>query len=90
MTWTTAPQPENASRSTALSRVCEIVSKRSSGSRSGSQRPSATPNNFELAVPDTTKSFAKLMQPIRSVAAIKGLIPPVGVLESPAITGSMK
>jgi len=32
ITWTTTPQPENASRSTAFISVCEIVSKRSSGS----------------------------------------------------------
>ena len=90
ITCTTHPQPEKASRSTAFIKVCEIVSNRSSGSRPGSQRPSATPYNFVLAVPATTKSFAKFRHPMRSVAAMNGLIPPDGVLESPAITGSIK
>ena len=109
---TTAPQPENASLSTAFKRVCDIVSKSSSGSyrrniprwkknrvkslkkiiirtKSGSHNPSATPNSSSLAVPATTKSFAKLRQPIRSAAAINGLEPREGLL-IPAITGSMK
>ena len=90
MTCTMQPQPEKASRSTAFIRVWDIVSKRSSGPRSGSQRPSATPNSFSLAVPATTKSFAVFRHPMRSVAAIKGLVPPEGVFEIPAITGSMK
>lgn len=44
-----------------------------------------------LAVPETTKSFAKFKQPIRSVAAMNGSF---GSGESgddkPAITGSIK
>jgi hypothetical protein len=95
-TVTTTPQPEYASRSTALSIVWEIVSNKSSGSlkegtskpssvqssenrgmllrlgkenenqkrvtyKSGSHSPSATPNNFSEAVPDTTKSFDDLV-----------------------------
>jgi len=32
--------------------------------RSGSQSPSATPNNFSLAVPATQKSLGVVMQPI--------------------------
>lgn len=32
ITCTIAPQPENASRSTAFNKVCEIVSNKSSGS----------------------------------------------------------
>lgn len=53
---TTAPHPEYASRSTALSSVCDTVSKRSSGSRSGSHSDSAMPKSFSDAVPETTKS----------------------------------
>ena len=90
ITCTIAPQPEYASLSTAFSSVWEIVSNKSSGSRSGSHSPSATPYSFELAVPATTKSFAKLRQPIKSDAAMKGLYSPEGFLVSPAITGSMK
>jgi hypothetical protein len=81
MTTTIAPQPEYASRSTALRSVWEMVSKRSSGElsqdirqsstrskiekrslrrdgtyRSGSHSPSAIPNSFSDAVPETTKS----------------------------------
>ena len=90
ITCTIAPQPEYASLSTAFSSVWEMVSNKSSGSKSGSHSPSATPNSFELAVPATTKSFAKLRQPIKSDAAMKGLYSPEGFFVSPAITGSIK
>ena len=43
-----------------------MVSKRSSGPRSGSQRPSQVPKSWSLAVPETMKSLAKSMQPIES------------------------
>lgn len=66
--------------------VCEIVSNSSSGSMSGSQRPSAIPNRCSLAVPLTTKSLAKLRQPIRSDAAMNGSFFEL----RPAMTGSIK
>jgi hypothetical protein len=113
---TMAPQPENASRSTAFMSVCEIVSNKSSGSwktrvatrqytarvngrglsergpcerltRSGSHRLSATPKSLSVAVPHTTKSLAKLMQPIKSVEQMKGLFV---FFDSPTTMGSMK
>lgn len=43
-----------------------MVSKRSSGPRLGSHRPSHVPKSWSLAVPETMKSFAKSMQPIES------------------------
>jgi hypothetical protein len=43
-----------------------MVSKRSSGARLGSQRPSHVPKSWSLAVPETMKSLAKSMQPIES------------------------
>ena len=61
---TTAPQPLNASRSTAFNSTCEIVSNRSSGSKSGSQRPSAIPYSLSAAVPATAKSLGVVIQPI--------------------------
>lgn len=66
MMYTCAPQPESASRSTALSSACEMVSKRSSGPRSGSQRPSQVPKSWSEAVPETMKSLAKSMHPMLS------------------------
>ena len=88
--YTIAPQPEYASRSTALSNVWLIVSNKSSGPRSGSHRPSATPNSLSAAVPATMKSSAKFKQPMRSAPAIYGLKPPEGVRSNPASTGSVK
>jgi hypothetical protein len=44
------------------------------------------PYKFWLAVPLTTKSFAKFMHPIRSMAQMKGVLS----LLSPATTGSTK
>ena len=55
--------------------------------RSGSHRLSATPNSLSVAVPHTTKSLAKLMQPIISVEQMKGLFV---FFDSPTIIGSMK
>ena len=66
MIYTCAPHPLRASLSTAFSSACEIVSKRSSGPRSGSHSPSHVPKSWSLAVPETMKSFAKSMQPIES------------------------
>jgi hypothetical protein len=43
-----------------------MVSKRSSGSRSGSQRPSQVPKSWSEAVPATMKSLARSMQPMLS------------------------
>src|SRR5258708_2143816 len=57
--------------------------------RSGSHKDSAVPNNLSLAVPATTKSFGRVKHPIRSVPAMKGLLPSEG-LDSPAIIGSTK
>lgn len=48
----------------AFRKVCETVSKRSSGSRSGSHSPSATPYSLSAAVPATAKSFGVVMHPI--------------------------
>lgn len=53
---------------------------------SGSQSPSAIPNNLSLAVPATTTSFAKLRHPMRSAPAMKGS----SLLLIPAMTGSTK
>lgn len=66
MMWTMAPQPLRASRSMALRKVCETVSNRSSGSRSGSHSPSATPYSLSAAVPATAKSFGVVIHPILS------------------------
>ena len=55
--------------------------------RSGSHRLSATPNSLSVAVPHTTKSLAKLMQPITSVEQMKGLF---AFFDRPTIIGSMK
>ena len=62
MTRTTAPQPDIASLSRAFINVWLIVSNRSSGSKSGSHKPSATLNSFDEAVPDTTKSVFKVRE----------------------------
>lgn len=43
-----------------------MVSKRSSGSRSGSHRPSQVPKSWSEAVPATMKSLARSMQPMLS------------------------
>lgn len=55
--------------------------------KSGSHRLSATPNSLSEAVPHTTKSLAKLMQPMRSVEQMKGLF---DFFDSPTTIGSMK
>jgi len=87
MMWTMAPQPEMASLSTALIRACDIVSNRSSGSRSGSHSASHIPYSCSVHVPATTKSSGSLGQPIRSMLHTYGS----NVLgSSPAITGSTK
>lgn len=57
--------------------------------RSGSQSDSAIPNNLSLAVPATTKSFGRVKHPIRSVPAMKGLLPSEG-FDNPAMIGSTK
>lgn len=54
---------------------------------SGSKSDSQIPYRLELAVPATTKSLAKLMQPIRSIEQMKGTLP-LGSI--PAMTGSVK
>lgn len=54
---------------------------------SGSNKDSQIPYKLELAVPATTKSLAKLMQPIKSIEQMKGCW---SLLLIPAMTGSMK
>ena len=55
--------------------------------KSFSNKDSQIPYKLELAVPDTTKSLAKLMQPITSIEQITGVL----VFKStPAIIGSIK
>uniref|UniRef100_A0A0E9X9W4 Uncharacterized protein n=1 Tax=Anguilla anguilla TaxID=7936 RepID=A0A0E9X9W4_ANGAN len=86
MTCTTTPMPDTASLSTAFSIACEMVSNRSSGSMSGSQRDSHMPYICSEQVPLTTKSSVTIGQPIRSREQMNGS----KVLGSrPAITGSM-
>jgi hypothetical protein len=41
-----------------------MVSNRSSGSRSGSHRPSAAPYSLSVAVPATAKSLGVVMHPM--------------------------
>lgn len=87
MMWTTAPQPDMASLSTALIRACDIVSNRSSGSRLGSHSASHIPYSCSVHVPATMKSSGMFGQPIRSMLHMNGS----NVLgSSPATMGSTK
>lgn len=86
MTWTTAPQPEIQSRSSAASKACETVSKSSSGPISGLKNVSQVPNRLSAQVPATAKSSERLIQPMRSRQLMYGLL----FLSRPAMTGSQK
>lgn len=86
MTYTTAPQPEIASRSQAFTRACDIVSNKSSGSKSGSHKVSHIPYIWLAQVPLTTKSSGFVTQPIKSMATMKGSL----LSSRPATIGSTK
>merc|ERR1719410_3133233 len=83
---TTPPQPARQSRSTADSKHCESVSKSSSLFMLGRQNDSHTPKSCSDEVPETTKSCALDIAPMKSNAHRKGLCS----LSSPATTGSTK
>mmetsp|Transcript_150199 Transcript_150199/g.418491 ORF Transcript_150199/g.418491 Transcript_150199/m.418491 type:complete len:233 (+) Transcript_150199:60-758(+) len=83
---TTPPQPARQSRSTAESRHWERVSKSSSLFMPGRQKDSQTPKSCSEEVPETTKSWAFDMAPMKSKAQRKGFLS----LSRPATTGSVK
>merc|ERR1719401_2810298 len=85
MMWTSPPQPERQSRSTAESKHWATVSKSSSLFIPGRQKDSHTPKSCSEEVPETTKSWAFDIAPMKSKAHMKGLLS----LSSPATTGSV-
>merc|ERR1719254_244789 len=85
MMCTRPPQPAKQSRSTAESKHWESVSNNSSLFIPGRQNDSHTPNSCSELVPETTKSCALDIAPMKSKAHMKGL----WSLSRPATTGSV-